>query len=93
MLEVADSSVEFDREIKSRVYAAAGIVHYCMLNLRTREIEDYREPSMEGYRSKKTYRADESFALVAFPRRADQSFEIAAPGIKFGFVQPLEGFS
>ena len=30
-------------------------------------LEDYRDPDANGYRTKHTYRADESFALVAFP--------------------------
>ncbi|MBA2341669.1 MAG: Uma2 family endonuclease [Pyrinomonadaceae bacterium] len=67
ILEVADSTLYTDRQRKGLLYAQAGITHYCILNLKTRELEDYREPSAEGYRSKKTYRADERFALVAFP--------------------------
>ena len=31
------------------------------------EIEDYREPSVDGYRQKQTYKTGQSFNLVAFP--------------------------
>jgi Uma2 family endonuclease len=65
IVEIADSSITVDRK-KSLNYARSGIVQYLILNLNTNEIEDYREPSADGYRSKKTYTEDESFNLVAF---------------------------
>ncbi len=66
VIEIADSSIEKDRR-KADGYARNGILQYLILNLNTGEIEDYREPSAEGYRSKNTYTADESFNLAAFP--------------------------
>ena len=66
VMEIADTSVEKDRR-KAVNYARNGIRQYLLLNLNTNEIEDYREPSADGYRFKKTYTADESFNLVAFP--------------------------
>lgn len=67
ILEVADTSFDYDRHDKGEAYAVAGIAHYLVMNLRARAIEDYREPSREGYRSKRTLSADERFNLVAFP--------------------------
>ena len=67
VLEVSESSLSFDRRDKGFIYAKAGIIQYAVLNTRARELEDYRGPSLEGYRSKQTYRADQSFSLVAFP--------------------------
>ena len=64
--EVAESSIGKDRQ-KAFNYARNGIPQYLILNLNTNEIEDYREPSADGYRSKKTYTENESFNLVAFP--------------------------
>ncbi len=66
-LEVSASSLRYDRNEKSLLYAQAGIIQYCILNTETRELEDYRDPSLDGYRSKKTYIAGQSFSLVAFP--------------------------
>jgi Uma2 family endonuclease len=68
VLEIADSSLDYDRDEKSRLYAQAGIQQYCILNVRERELEDYRQPSINGYRSKQTYTADQSFSLLAFPQ-------------------------
>lgn len=67
VLEIADSSLSYDREEKSLLYAQAGIQQYCILNLRERELEDYRQPGTHGYRSKQTYTAEQCFTLVAFP--------------------------
>jgi len=66
VMEIADTSVEKDRR-KAVSYARNGIRQYLLLNLNTNEIEDYREPSADGYRFKKTHDADASFNLVAFP--------------------------
>jgi Uma2 family endonuclease len=67
VLEVSDSTLRYDRSEKALLYAQAGIIEYCVLNLKARELEDYRDPSPEGYRSKLTYTAAQSFNLVAFP--------------------------
>ncbi len=66
VVEVAESSIDYDRR-KAFKYARNGIPQYLILNLNTNEIEDYREPSADGYRSKKTYTENETFNLVAFP--------------------------
>lgn len=68
VLEIADSSVSYDREKKGPIYAQHGIIQFCLLNLQTRELEDYRDPSAQGYRTKKTYTEAEKFNLVSFPK-------------------------
>lgn len=68
VIEVADTSVRYDREVKGKMYAQAGIIQYVLLNLKKRELENYREPSPKGYRSKQTLNEGESFNLVAFPK-------------------------
>jgi Uma2 family endonuclease len=62
ILLVLEVSVE-----KGLLYAQAGIIQYCILNTEAREVEDYRDPSADGYRSKATYIAGQSFNLAAFP--------------------------
>jgi Uma2 family endonuclease len=70
VLEIADSSLDYDRDEKSKLYAQAGIRQYCILNVRERELEDYRQPGAQGYRSKQTYTAEQRFTLAAFPHLA-----------------------
>lgn len=44
VIEVADASVELDRTIKQRVYAAAGIPTYLLINLAQRQAEIFTQP-------------------------------------------------
>jgi Uma2 family endonuclease len=67
ILEIADSTVGYDRNTKGLAYARAGIKQYLLLNVQEKTLEDYRDPGAEGFQSKQTYRADSSFNLVAFP--------------------------
>ncbi len=49
LIEVSDSSLSYDKNRKARVYAAAGIVEYWIVNLRKRCLHVMRKPSAEGY--------------------------------------------
>jgi Uma2 family endonuclease len=50
LIEVADSTVRYDRDIKLPLYARAGIPEAWLLDLANRQLEIYRDPSPEGYR-------------------------------------------
>ncbi len=67
ILEVADTTLGYDRNTKGAAYARAGIRQYILLNVQRETLEDYREPSADGFQSKQTYRRGNSFNLVAFP--------------------------
>lgn len=55
VVEVADSSLEHDRKTKQRIYAAAGVVRYWLVNLVDDRVEVYEEPSRaEGRYRRKT---------------------------------------
>ncbi|HKP88221.1 MAG TPA: Uma2 family endonuclease [Blastocatellia bacterium] len=79
LLEIADTTLARDRLIKARLYGQAGVIHYCILNLKARELEDYRDPDESGYRTKHTYKSDESFTLVAFPEISIAVKELLPP--------------
>lgn len=79
VIEISDSTLLFDRDRKSRIYAKAGIRQYCLLNLNARELEDYRQPSADGYRSKQTYAEGQSFNLVAFPKISIKVADLLPP--------------
>jgi len=58
VVEVADSSLEFDRVVKSSLYAKAGIADYWLLNLGQRQLETYQNPIQDnGARSGYAYSA------------------------------------
>lgn len=71
LVEVADSSVRFDREEKLPAYARAGIPEFWLINLVERVIEVYWDPSAAGtYASSQLLRPGESIAPAAFPDAA-----------------------
>ncbi len=51
VVEVSDSSLEYDRTRKARVYAAAGILDYWIVNIVEGALELRRDPGTSGYRS------------------------------------------
>ncbi len=44
LIEVADSSLALDRDVKLARYAAAGIPEVWIVNMRARQVEAYAEP-------------------------------------------------
>ena len=44
LVEVSDTTLRYDRRVKTSLYAAAGIADYWILNLVDRQLEVYREP-------------------------------------------------
>jgi Uma2 family endonuclease len=51
LIEVAESSLEYDRGEKAVLYAEAGVPEYWVLNLVDRELEVFRDPGEGHYRS------------------------------------------
>jgi len=49
IVEVADSSIHNDRNVKTLIYARAGVVEYWILNVQREQIEVHRDPSEDGY--------------------------------------------
>ncbi len=65
-LEVADSSLDFDREHKGSLYARAGVQDYWIVNLIDRVLEVYRDPGPDpsapyGWR----YRSVQTLTLMS----------------------------
>jgi len=48
VIEVADSSLDNDREVKGPLYAENGIAEYWIVNLQERCVEIYRDPKADG---------------------------------------------
>lgn len=51
VIEVADASLAYDLGAKPRVYAAAGIEEYWVVDLASRVIHVHRDPTTSGYRA------------------------------------------
>ena len=67
IIEIAESSLLQDRRNKARIYAAAGIPIYWILNLAVSLVEVYTDPTgpsgAPAYRAHRDFRADEEIAI------------------------------
>jgi Uma2 family endonuclease len=70
VIEVADTTLDFERKAKLPAYGRAGIPEVWILNLGARVLEVYREPNFSGYGSQKVLRAGDTAAPLAFPDAA-----------------------
>ena len=67
VIEVADSSLNYDREVKAHIYGRAGIPETWVLNLPGDCIERFTEPGPEGYGQHTVLRRGGKVAPVSLP--------------------------
>ena len=67
VIEVADSSIKFDRDTKAPLYAAAGISEYWIFNLIDNRLEIYRQPEGDIYASIEIITPPRLISLPLFP--------------------------
>lgn len=67
IIEVADSSLKYDRETKSKLYAQSGIADYWVLDVIDRKLHIFREPTQEGYQSEVILSQEASISPLQFP--------------------------
>ena len=67
LIEVADSSLEYDRRIKTLVYARAEIPELWIVNLRDRIVEVFREPTDSGYGTSVGMQPDDVLSPLLLP--------------------------
>lgn len=74
--EVSDSSLEYDRTTKQRIYASARIPVYCIINISDRQIEVYEDPDPQAgcYAKCTVFREGET---VRLPLTATEGVEVA----------------
>jgi Uma2 family endonuclease len=63
VVEVADTTVEYDRNVKALIYAQTGIEEYWLVNLLTGVIEVFRQPTANGYQIAETRQRGASLML------------------------------
>ncbi len=79
VIEIADSSLNYDRDIKETLYAEVGIEHYWLFNLIDNRLEAYSEPYRDtqgkgNYAQRKYVLANQAITLPAF---ADVTIELS----------------
>jgi Uma2 family endonuclease len=67
VIEVADSTLNFDRNTKAPLYAAAGISEYWIVNLADDRLEIYSQPEGSIYTSTQIILPPRSINLPQFP--------------------------
>jgi Uma2 family endonuclease len=60
IVEVAESSIDYDRNIKTQVYAKAGVPEYWLVDLNENVVHVYSDPLNGVYRAMVSYRRDQS---------------------------------
>lgn len=75
VIEVADSSLAYDRDVKLPLYARFGIPEAWLVDLEQRRLERYTEPRHDGYHAHETLRA---LADVPLPAPAGHSVDLRA---------------
>lgn len=78
IIEISDSTLKYDREIKLSLYAEAGINNYWIINLVDHNLEVYRNPfssdkNQFGYRNKSIILPSEEIDIPGF---SDITFEL-----------------
>jgi Uma2 family endonuclease len=67
VIEVADSTLEYDRSVKAPLYARSEIFEYWIINLQDSVIEVHRQPSSSGYQVIQSYRRGMEIEVMALP--------------------------
>jgi Uma2 family endonuclease len=67
IVEVCDSSLEYDRDVKLPLYAAAGIAEAWLTDLSLEVVLQFVGPNVDGYRHMTRYRRGEALVCTAVP--------------------------
>jgi len=67
LVEVADTTIESDREIKIPLYASSGIVEVWLVDINQQLIEVYRQPVGDRYGNVQRCQRGQKLSLQAFP--------------------------
>ena len=67
IIEVAESSIDYDRDVKSRIYARSGIPEYWLVDLNDNVLVCHHEPKDGAYQRVTQYRRDQAVAPRLLP--------------------------
>ncbi|MCC3443494.1 MAG: Uma2 family endonuclease [Microcoleus sp. PH2017_03_ELD_O_A] len=67
LVEVADSTVNYDRDVKIPNYSRSGIQEVWLWDLEANCLEVYRNPTANGYTSVQKFERDQQVSPLAFP--------------------------
>ncbi len=67
LIEVSDSTLAYDRDLKIPLYAAADIAEVWLVDVQARSVTVSREPEGNHYRNVTVYHSGQQIPLAAFP--------------------------
>ena len=67
IVEVADTSIDYDRETKIPLYSKHGILEVWIVDIIQKTIEVYNYPTQEGYQHIQTHASGATLSPTAFP--------------------------
>jgi len=67
LIEIADTTLKFDRTEKAPIYATAGITDYWILDVNTKQIYVLRQPHQGRYQEETILDETATISLLAFP--------------------------
>jgi Uma2 family endonuclease len=68
IVEVADTTLRYDRDVKIPLYARHGIPEVWLVDLQSESVVVYRQPGPDGYADVMSIGAEEALAPVALPQ-------------------------
>jgi len=67
LIEVADTTIDSDRELKIPLYAEDGIIEVWLIDINNACIEVYRHPTEQGYQDMQKFYHGQNLSILAFP--------------------------
>lgn len=67
VVEVADSTLKKDCEVKEKIYAKANIADYWVVDLKNRQVHIFRDPMPNGYKNHFVLNESQLISPLAFP--------------------------
>ncbi len=65
LIEVADSTIEYDREEKILLYAQANIIEVWLVNINEEIVEVYQQPTAAGYQLMQKFASSQTLSIKA----------------------------
>jgi Uma2 family endonuclease len=79
VVEVADSTLKQDCEVKDKIYAQAGIVDYWVVDIPHRQVHVFRDPTLTGYANHFVLNESQMVSSLAFPDIALSILSVLPP--------------
>ena len=68
LVEVSDTSTEYDREVKLPLYARYGIAEVWLVGLESGTVETFRSSTADGYQEATQWEPGQRLSSIAFPQ-------------------------